>query len=721
MIIALAFSLLTFAYCESEVAIVVNGDKIYKDEYDYALSKYEDSYKRYFGEDHDEATMSRMKKELIEDLIERQLYIEEAVRRGINAKVFAGEEEIEELVMKDPIFYTDGKFDVEKSIRLNLESSRELKHIRDRAESVILADKIREILPSKVIAVLKEDVSVDDKEVVDEYLNRSEKMRVRYIKVDPSAIANNMGITEDEIKTYFNQHAEDFRRPAVKKYAVLFFDPEDYAGMVSVSDKMLEEYYLDNMDELRTKKQAKAKFVLFRVKDYVGRIYQPGVNLRQYYEGNIEKYVQPAEARVRFIFIKKPCTDEKILALADDLKRGADFAGLAREYSDDPTSVNGGDLGYIKEGTLKEPFNGIAFNLESGEVSGLIETDKGFSVLAVQDIKDERLREFDEVKGEIEQQLLYEAAKPLALSEAKRFKIEAKKLGFEEAADNKRLPVYETDYFRSGDRIPMIGKNALFTSLAMSLSSGEVGGEVEFDGGYAVLKVEDKKLQEYPQFSEVSKEVEARVIKENSSAYAESAAKHALSLLEEKTPLSDLGKKINVHISEYELPSTLEASADPGKIKKADKGYSITLFLGETPSYIPNIDQVASEVSASAAMDKADIIAKANAENILQSGAITGEAATETAPFARADYVIGTEYMKPFIEQCFQLRAGATAIVKSLGKYYVVQVLEKNIKLSGFEEESQKLRSQVLMEKRSSYVKDWLKKERERAEIQINI
>jgi len=709
-------------FCEQGTVLVVNGDMIYRDDFDHALAKYEDSYRRYFGENIDPVVYDRMKKELIDDLITKQLYIQEAKRRGISARVFAGEEEIEELLIKNPVFYTDGRFDEAKYERFSIEASSDAKSIRDRAESVILSDKIREILPSKVIASLKEDVTISDKEVLDEYLNRAEKMRVKYVAVDVPSLANNIGVTEDEIRSYYDRNRGKYEVPALKKYAVLYFDPQDYASSVIVTDGMINDYYNEHPDQYRTEKMTKIKYVLFRTKDYIGRIYSPGVNTQKYYEANIDRFVEPAEAKVSFISMKKPCPDEKLRNFISDLKLNLPFPEMAAKYSDDnATSQNGGDLGYIKKGTLKEPFDGIAFSLKAGETSGIIETEKGYYVIAVQDKKDERLKSFDEVKGDIEGILLNDEASPLALADAKRFRVDAKKSGFEETVGKKNLTTYDTDYFRASDKVPMIGKNNLFTYTALNLPTGEVSNVIDYNGGYAVFIVEDVRSQESMPLEAVREDIEHRIVREDSGIIAEKTADHAVFLMNGGLPVSELPKRMDVRMSLYEDSATFESPADLGQVVSKGDGFYLTVLMTVEPSYVKDFSSVSIEAAADAAMDKADKAALLKTQEMVSSGSVTMEEAEETPPFSRYDYVIGKEYMKPFIEQCFFLREGKSGIIRSLNKYYVVQVLERGTKLSGYEDESVKIKTAVLREKRENYVRDWLKKERERAEIQINI
>ena len=110
---------------------------------------------------------------------------------------------------------------------------------------------------------------------------------------------------------------------------------------------------------------------------------------------------------------------------------------------------------------------------------------------------------------------------------------------------------------------------------------------------------------------------------------------------------------------------------------------------------------------------------KEKAEGLLSSSTTEGGVVTDA--FLKSDYMIGSEYMRPFIEQCFLLGRGDKKIINSLGKYYVVKVIERSAQLAGYEEESIKIRSQLLREKRENRIQDWLKQEREKADIRISI
>ena len=683
------------AYAGNDIAVSVNGDNIYKDEFDYILNNTP-------GAANDEASIEQKKKTLIDSLIDSQLYLQEAKRRGITAKMFAGEEEIDDYLLTDT------------------PASGEEKAARDKAERVILKYKESRIIPIKVVSAIKEDISEDDVKVIEEYIRRAEKTKIKYIQVDPYAIADNMEISEDDVKAYYKEHRDQFINPAVKRYQVLSFDPKNYASQVNLSAQRESRYYSEHMDDLRSGRSVNAKYVLFRAKDYLDQLIDLGVNARQYYQENLDKFAEAPEAKVRVISLKKPLDKKKLKDLQGEIRQMASFSDLAKKYSDDPVmEQSGGDMGIIKKGILKEPFNSIVFSLNAGEASGPVEAGDSYKIFYVEQKKDGRILSYDEVKDAVEEQLLSDAADPLALADAKRFKVEAKKYGFEKAAADKRLTVFETGMFDSSGSLPAFKDDAPVKSAALGLNLNEVSNEIQYDKGYAVLKAADVKGFESLPFDQISGEVGKRIVEEDSSAYAGSDADLALQLIKDKVPLDEIRKRVKARVF---ISDSQSFESDDGNlgVKETGKIYYIALPYEEETLTVDPYEKAAGKAASLAALDKANKLADIKAAELLASGAVTTEAAVE-AVFSRGDYVINKDYVRPLIEQCSDMPEGQTGIIKSQGKYYVVKVLQRAMQIPGYKDDTAVIRSEVLKEKRSEYAKDWLTKEREKAQVQINI
>jgi parvulin-like peptidyl-prolyl isomerase len=133
-------------------------------------------------------------------------------------------------------------------------------------------------------------------------------------------------------------------------------------------------------------------------------------SLRKAYE---QETVGDRTATVRHILVategkteaEKAAAKTKIEGLLSEAKAGADFAELAKKYSEDPGSKdNGGLYEDFPRGQMVKPFEDAAFSVPVGEISGVIETSYGYHILKVIDRKKET-RPFEAVRPELEAQL----------------------------------------------------------------------------------------------------------------------------------------------------------------------------------------------------------------------------------------------------------------------------------------------------------------------------
>jgi len=147
--------------------------------------------------------------------------------------------------------------------------------------------------------------------------------------------------------------------------------------------------------------------------------------LKRFYIQHIERFKEPDQIRVCHILTMIPQNADDLLVEAlrhkgetilERLRRGEDFGELARLYSDDASAKNGGDLGFFKRGELLPEFERITFNLQPGQLSGLVRTKIGFHIIKVTEKEEGPVISYEEVKEKVrnlyveeESQRLYEA------------------------------------------------------------------------------------------------------------------------------------------------------------------------------------------------------------------------------------------------------------------------------------------------------------------------
>jgi peptidyl-prolyl cis-trans isomerase C len=109
----------------------------------------------------------------------------------------------------------------------------------------------------------------------------------------------------------------------------------------------------------------------------------------------------------------------------DELKRGTDFAELARQKSKDPgAAAEGGDLGYFTKDQMVPEFSEVAFKLNKGELSDPIKTQFGWHIIRVEDKRSKRPPDFADVKDQVETYVIRRAQTELITKLRQGAKIE---------------------------------------------------------------------------------------------------------------------------------------------------------------------------------------------------------------------------------------------------------------------------------------------------------
>jgi peptidyl-prolyl cis-trans isomerase C len=123
---------------------------------------------------------------------------------------------------------------------------------------------------------------------------------------------------------------------------------------------------------------------------------------KQIYDAQIGQLKPEQEVHARHILV---ATEAEAKEVAERLKKGEDFAAVAKEKSKDP-GAEGGDLGFFTRGQMLKPFEDAAFALEVGQISEPVQTQFGWHIIKVEEKRDQALPTFDQVKGAIIAQLV---------------------------------------------------------------------------------------------------------------------------------------------------------------------------------------------------------------------------------------------------------------------------------------------------------------------------
>lgn len=194
------------------------------------------------------------------------------------------------------------------------------------------------------------------------------------------------------------------------------FNPSDFASRVTVSDADLEAFYKRNEALFQAPEQADIEYLVLDLDAIRKTLTLDPQEVKSYYDQNATRLSGQEERRASHILLSAPQTApaadrQKARAKAEELlaavrKNPDSFADVARKNSQDTGSAsNGGDLGLFARGAMVKPFEDAVFSMKNGEISGIVESDFGYHIIKLTEIKAPKTRSFEEMKEQIEADL----------------------------------------------------------------------------------------------------------------------------------------------------------------------------------------------------------------------------------------------------------------------------------------------------------------------------
>jgi len=200
------------------------------------------------------------------------------------------------------------------------------------------------------------------------------------------------------------------------------FESADFAAKVQFSEADLEKFYQTQTDRFRSPESADVEYLVLDAASLAKNIQLPEQDIKTYYEQNLQRLSGQEQRRASHILINAakdaPAAErEKARAKADALladvrKDPKIFAQLARKNSDDPGSAaNGGDLDFFAKGAMVKAFEDAAFALKKDELSAVVESEFGFHIILLTDIKAPATPSLEAMRPKLEADLREQQAK----------------------------------------------------------------------------------------------------------------------------------------------------------------------------------------------------------------------------------------------------------------------------------------------------------------------
>jgi peptidyl-prolyl cis-trans isomerase D len=342
----------------------VNGHEITQDEFREHYNQYRVQMQRMYGKQFNAVDFDtpQRKRELLDQMINEQLILDANDKLGAAVPT----SRIQSTIMQDPNFQVDGHFDKER-YRLILQASQK--------SPEWYQEQIRRDLALRQIPIELTRANVVTGAQIDEYLRLRDQTRdFRFVKLERPA--SDVKIADADVDAYYKAHGDQFMTPEKVSLEYVEVDAAKMQADIKADDETLKQRYEQEKSRFVSPEQRLASHILVKV----------GQNA-------------DAEAQKKAL--------ARAQAIAAEAKSGKDFAALAKADSDDLGSKGqGGDLGWLEKGVTDPAFESALFAMKKGEISDPVKTAEGYHVIELRDVRPEKVRAFEEVKGDLAKQYL---------------------------------------------------------------------------------------------------------------------------------------------------------------------------------------------------------------------------------------------------------------------------------------------------------------------------
>ncbi|MCX6538571.1 MAG: SurA N-terminal domain-containing protein [Acidobacteria bacterium] len=528
----------------------VDGTSINVSEFRRAYQSQVAAYRQAYGAGISEQLLKQLgfEQQVLQQLINERAMVAEAGRLGITVT----DEEVGQRIVSMPEFQENGRFVGEQRYQITLRNARP-----PLSPPEFEASLKRQLLIQKLQAVVTDWVSVTNTEADAEYQRRNEKVKVQLVHISADTFRAQATATDAEIAAAFEKNKEKYRIGERRKVKYLLIDLDAQRKGVIVPSREVERFYNNNIETFSTPEQVRASHILLKS------------------EGKDEKAVR-AEA-------------EKVLAEAK--KPNADFAALAKKYSEDePTAKQGGDLDYFAKGRIGPEFDEVAFALAPGTMSNVVKTSVGFQIIKVVDKKAATTRTLEQVRAQITEQLAMEKAQKAADGLADQLAKELKTPpDLDKVAASRGWKVQETGFFTREEPLLSLGGSPQVSAEIFQLGNNEVSGALRVGRGYAFAAVSGREDPRIPTLDEVKDKARDDVIKEKASKLASEKAATLAAALKTAIDFVAAAKKAGIEAKTSDLVARGTALPDVGMNATVEKA-AFSQAIGAVSDPIATLD-----------------------------------------------------------------------------------------------------------------------------------
>ncbi|HIN11663.1 MAG TPA: hypothetical protein EYM63_08605, partial [Acidobacteria bacterium] len=478
-------------------------------------------------------------RQILQQMIDEYAALQEAERLGVTVT----DKEIRDRIVSFPAFQQNGQFVGEQayiqSLRLQSPPMTPAQFEEDIRRSLML---------ERLQAAVTDWITVTDEDLRREHVRRSETISVSAISFRADDFREGIEATDADVAALFAQNAVDYTVPEKRQLR-----------FVLINVAALKESFTPSDDDVQG-----------------------------YYGYNTDRYTEPVTLRASHILLRTegkdlPEVQTQAEAIVAEARGGADFAELARQYSeDDGTKELGGDLGPISPGQMVPEFEGAAYALDQGEISDPVSSMFGVHIIKATEKTGGTTQPLNEVRESIVDLLKQESAdaRASALAEAMAAEITTA-ADMDDAARRRGLEPQVTGFVSPGEPILGLGFSSEVTARAFQLGQGQVAGPIQTPTGPAFVTVVGIQDPSIPPLEEVEARVRDDVIRKKAFAAAQARAAEVATLLQTADDFTQAAETEELEVSTSD--AIARGAAVPGVgLNAAVEAVAFSLSAGQT-------------------------------------------------------------------------------------------------------------------------------------------
>ncbi|HKK17030.1 MAG TPA: SurA N-terminal domain-containing protein [Gammaproteobacteria bacterium] len=395
------------------VVAKVNGEKIKLSQYQRTYTNYRTQMQALFDRNIGPDDEAMLKQQTLLKLVESELLNQKTRDAGLRVS----DKQVRETIKNIDLFKSENGFNRD----YYEQSVQQLGMTPATYEQQMRLDMMSEQLQS---AIIESEFATREEALKLARLNNQQR-DLNYVTIPVSRFADSIEISDEDIESWYQQHPQSYIQPEAVRIAYVELKLDDLAKSVHVSDEDLQAYYQDNKAQYDQEEQRKITQILFKTdKD------------------------MPADKRAEM--------KAEAGAVLEKIRAGSNFEDIVSEYSDNQNpAIVISEYGFMAKGILQDEVDGAAFSMNVGDVSDVIESDIGFHVIKVEDIKGGAMNTFENNRELVEK----DYRKKLAEEQFFELADQLGTLAFEHpdslvvASEETGLPIRKTGFFdREGSK-----------------------------------------------------------------------------------------------------------------------------------------------------------------------------------------------------------------------------------------------------------------------------